>query len=1097
MAQSAAEKLKEEANSLYSKKQYKEAIHFYLRAHEKDPENPVYHSNIAACYIELGVYDRGVVACDESLKHFIHERDTDDEMKDVDCSLVSPSASSTLRAKVFCRRGKCLFYLQRWKEAKESLEKATKLFPDIFSSNPPCKEMYDFLISDNRTMKNSSGLDWANIRRTFPLHRCSASSIFCELHAVGQDSVTSALGSIDMKSQQGTDRPPWEDADEPAPTSQFRFPSEQIEKQFEEDKGKGTLSRHLLNDNFEHRTFPVSVQTEGPFRIKLSECSDDQLSRLSFLFGGVGDGRHFWMTLVDLFFQLAELESNGRHDEIERIRRHLKLRFALNDISHDIIARQVFSLKALTILGDDLRDSLSLPSPSSSSSSPWMASSFVLTEKQTLLMSLLYYLTLSPFVPTALEEPLREIVTSLLNQSHDSHAYVNFPGGDSSYQTLSTVWRKWLTPSHNIGDIFDNYHPAKDEKEHVDEIIPSAASAVRKADSKQQKDSIRNSLMCMEEKQIDEMLALFQGPRPKTKMTLQEKRNFLVEITSPVLDEMSTSTLNSRFKYSTLSQAMIEETKLLPIPRELCQYLLGHPQPSSETSLGAFVPANHDLKKKNPFSIEDALSAYLKGDENPFDPLVMLPYFLNPTCISTMDGRELPQQSYCGYEPTEILSSYYLPNIILDPPKPAKNMNADYYYLLFKNMLEKAAVTLSWLISNNSIEVLFDLGDLHSLPLRCEKPVTFTRIFANNIPDYTSTLSILTDLASFLDPSDPNHLMLTNIMLNVPLFDSIDCYIHSSTFVPSQAQLPEHLGVKMVKGSLWGDWICYQRCPPRQWSEFREQNHSLPITKESFELWVIQILITIVFPNSRNTNAAYHEIRPWNIQRWFHLLSHLISLENVPRHWIADVVETVLLNKLTTKAQRPSSSPCAPAFSLSNLQRKPARFDLSPFLPELQVFASLWLNSVNLQLPRVLASPGWENLLNASEVAVYKCKAFSLLRYFVHSEGSAGLLVYSSDWNGASPKKRTWESPITDYLSNPNKRVGEMYLFSSLDWRIDAPTDGNIPTESSMEKSTATILLTRSLYSQLVSRNCVAVVVRTDSYETVTTVVPLSQFITE
>ena len=63
----AAQILKTKGNSLFGKKQWKEAARFYTKAIEFKAD-PVYYSNRAACYANLGDNDRVFDDCNSALQ---------------------------------------------------------------------------------------------------------------------------------------------------------------------------------------------------------------------------------------------------------------------------------------------------------------------------------------------------------------------------------------------------------------------------------------------------------------------------------------------------------------------------------------------------------------------------------------------------------------------------------------------------------------------------------------------------------------------------------------------------------------------------------------------------------------------------------------------------------------------------------------------------------------------------------------------------------------------------------------------------------------------------------------------------------------------
>ena len=78
--------------------------------------------------------------------------------------------------------------------------------------------------------------------------------------------------------------------------------------------------------------------------IQLQELPKEDLANLAVLFGGVGDARHVFVTLVDAFRQWESLAG----DKSKQFHLHL----TLNDINPTVLARDILMLEALQRLGN-------------------------------------------------------------------------------------------------------------------------------------------------------------------------------------------------------------------------------------------------------------------------------------------------------------------------------------------------------------------------------------------------------------------------------------------------------------------------------------------------------------------------------------------------------------------------------------------------------------------------------------------------------------------------------------------------------------------------------------------------------------------------
>jgi len=94
---------KNQGNEFFKRKDYNKAIEAYTKAINLNPMDATYYGNRAACYFNLRNYSKCISDCNDAL--------------DIDSKF----------AKAWARKGRSLYYLARFDEAKECLKKAKEL----------------------------------------------------------------------------------------------------------------------------------------------------------------------------------------------------------------------------------------------------------------------------------------------------------------------------------------------------------------------------------------------------------------------------------------------------------------------------------------------------------------------------------------------------------------------------------------------------------------------------------------------------------------------------------------------------------------------------------------------------------------------------------------------------------------------------------------------------------------------------------------------------------------------------------------------------------------------------------------------------------
>lgn len=118
-----AEVEKELGNELFKVGNYAEAIKHYSEAIRRNPEDPKYYSNRAACYTKLAAFDLGLKDCDKCLE-------LDPKFSKFFILLTVQQNQNILLVKGWIRKGKILQGMQQSGKASSAYQKAIDLDPN-------------------------------------------------------------------------------------------------------------------------------------------------------------------------------------------------------------------------------------------------------------------------------------------------------------------------------------------------------------------------------------------------------------------------------------------------------------------------------------------------------------------------------------------------------------------------------------------------------------------------------------------------------------------------------------------------------------------------------------------------------------------------------------------------------------------------------------------------------------------------------------------------------------------------------------------------------------------------------------------------------
>ncbi|TCD63146.1 hypothetical protein EIP91_005905 [Steccherinum ochraceum] len=180
------------------------------------------------------------------------------------------------------------------------------------------------------------------------------------------------------------------------------------------------------------------------------------------------------------------------------------------------------------------------------------------------------------------------------------------------------------------------------------------------------------------------------------------------------------------------------------------------------------------------------------------------------------------------------------------------------------------------------------MGTDHSRPSRF--PRSYTRMWLSNVPDFThGVLSMAMYCAPNLE-TQPDSVTASNCLLNTGAWKDGQqiCYNYAHLF-PEDA--PRLLGCEILEADPW------------KVVTVRRIQHPIPLHKlasqEELHTWLSRILFSILCPGSMAQNFAGRIYYPNNLVTFIDLLIHLHGV-GFPSHWLSGYLTSVLTDTLVS-----------------------------------------------------------------------------------------------------------------------------------------------------------------------------------------------------
>ncbi|KZW02971.1 hypothetical protein EXIGLDRAFT_828752 [Exidia glandulosa HHB12029] len=650
--------------------------------------------------------------------------------------------------------------------------------------------------------------------------------------------------------------------------------------------------------------------------IDITRFKNPQLSELSFLFGGCGDCRHAFGSLIDVHQESLGLKAAQRAA--------LRLNMSLVDIHPTTIARV---LLYLTFLGQ-LADSLG-------------------TDDEEEAAAVFLYMFFAPVIPpyvhrraiAAMEQIIRQLQTSALPKwiicSVDPEPVI-------------AGLRHWINLQ------VDTRHYMQHVEVHVTK------------DPVQMLEGMRAQGMQVSQEYIDGMKAgRARGEEQVMQQHLKIPDARLRELV-PGGKSMARAQLRSHiqqaikknmpFFVDRIAKAgMKEEDQVFPRLKTFLpcyKLLMKYHEP--------MIPLVRDIAAMtiNPYDLKDPPAGLPKPESlRQAEAHMYRDWRVNPL---TFD-RNMPRESASGYKPClwdvfGLISGFEqkLGPRIRDGSKPDNTKVAAVAFERGTLFFTRTAKAFKAMRGHITFEVV--LGDVYhwldlqrlglARPEDSPLPKQFTRMWFNNVPDYGGgPLNLAVYATPCLQPLSTAGALF-NCLLNAGTWKSMDHYnFHHSLM--NINEMPRLLGCELHTRTM-SDNMALSVC------QSRTLQH---VQRPELTNWLIRVLVQLVYHGRSGMGTTGSRIDTPNTLAFFIRVLIYLGSKGVPAHVLADILQNVLLDKISSDI-RPYTG-LLPIVSQGMHTGKPRKLYLAPWIAELEAFVAQarYALPFALQLPSTFPGP--------------------------------------------------------------------------------------------------------------------------------------------
>ncbi|KIJ65506.1 hypothetical protein HYDPIDRAFT_130715 [Hydnomerulius pinastri MD-312] len=688
---------------------------------------------------------------------------------------------------------------------------------------------------------------------------------------------------------------------------------------------------------------------DKPYPLKLNEIPKTDLSELSFLFGGVGDARHVYGTLVGL---------HQVHQSLNKTKRELlHVHLTLLDVHETALARDL----CILMLVNDL-----------------MTTTDKITQVE--IKATIFYtyvaVVMPPYCYTRLQNTMLTLIDFLSKDSFrlPSWIFITSSSKDAIIKTLEY----WLTETRKTAAGILAVHQPERSKDVTNTILSGSFI------SDEFKDLMHNKV----EKRRAQVSAAYD------QFTISQMRQF-GWIPSDVSDAEAKRLAATQKDQIVdgLLKVHVKGNASIRVDREydwfkVVKAFLPPPQlwdrhPEFE-KFRVFKQSFKPLSARLSNSLKDHVEGTWKVNIT----------LIDRESLEDLNGfvREYPDLYYDPFESIRATAAfnekYKLAHVGYNTPMP-DSPAFQHISSFFDGVVEALKIL------KDCVKLEFHKGEMtqelskmrfdsdHTRPT--EFPRTFTRAWLSNVPDYTHGPM---NMALYMLPSLQNGegaATAANSLLNVGLWKNGDEFCHTYTLLTPDDFI-RFFGFKLVSNDPFqGFIIMSNKKLPRPLSELA--------SRDELTTWLTRVLLCILVPGTPGVQQVRARL-PNNLVSFVALLLRLQEI-GYPGHWLSEYLQILLSNSLVTKVLPYEGKWPIPMSEITRRGPKHPVF-MYPWHAELETILASAYGGIpfGVALPPSFVRKHQDIGLFESKVTVIDPKMATTMTCYSNQDPVAGLMFY-------------------------------------------------------------------------------------------------------